>query len=895
MLATTPAPTLERSIFETPRAAEYFTARDLQAQTGQPRRHFAAVVLKELLDNALDACETAGAPPVLDITVRDVDDQLAISVGDTGPGLPAATIQRILNFATRTSDKSAYRSPTRGAQGNALKTILGIPHALAGPACAPVLIEARDVRHTICCWVDPAGEVRIQHEQDATPPHPGTSVTVTLPAGGQDLGRGDEAVWWARAVALLNPHATVRIRLLAGEADRGHTPPDETAETYHALVRCPDPWRKFLPTDLTSAWWYSPESLRRLVFSHIADTRRGGRDLTLREFVRQFRGLSGTAKAKAVCDQFPSVTRLRDLEDTPAVVDRLLQAMQHGASAPSPGVLGLVGAESYRARFAAWYGLTGAERFWYRKVSGTVEGLPFALEVALAETERQPTAVYGVNFSPTFEDPLAGTLLTHGAISAHGLLGFLRSAHAHRGDDDDETPSTAVAVHLVCPSLTFLDRGKTRLDVPPALAEQIAATLGQATRTLYQEGESRRKDAARAHRAVASRYAATRRDQAGQTWTQKAATFAVLPQAHAFATGDGALPVSSRNLWYQVRPRERQLTGKELDYKYFSQDLLTQYKQAGHALTGLYYDPAGSLHEPHEGAVVPLGTREIDAYTFPLLLYNKILYVEKKGLLPILQAARLAERYDMAIIGAEGYATEAARTLFAQASRDQQYQVFVLHDADADGYNIARTLAEETRRMPGYQVDVIDLGLRLADARALDLEFEQFTRKKALPRDLDLTPDELATFTGVRTAKDTWVAQRVELNAMAAPQLVAHIERTLAEAGAIGKVLPSGEALAEEIERAHAADIQGQVEAAVAQLLHVPEIAAQVLAATRAHLPLADLRQQMTQGVAEDTTQHWRAIVQETVRRRLRDEAIRAEVDAAVQRQVRMLRDEPGA
>ena len=892
MLATTPAPTLERSIFETPRAAEYFTARDLQAQTGQPRRHFAAVVLKELLDNALDACETAGAPPALAITVRDVDGQLTISVGDTGPGLPPATVQRILNFATRTSDKSAYRSPTRGAQGNALKTILGIPHALAGPACAPVLIEARGVRHTIRCWVDPAGEVRTQHEQDATSPSPGTTVTVTLPAGGQDLGRSSEAVWWARAVALLNPHATVRIQLLAGETDHGHTPPSETAETYHALVCCPDPWRKFLPTDLTSAWWYSPESLRRLVFSHIADTRRGGRDLTLREFVRQFRGLSGTAKAKAVCDQFPSVTRLRDLEDSPAEVDRLLQAMQHGASAPSPGVLGLVGAESYRARFAAWYGLTGAERFWYRKVSGTVEGLPFALEVALAETERQPTAVYGVNFSPTFEDPLAGTLLTHGAVSAHGLLGFLRSAHAHRGGDDDETPSTAVAVHLVCPSLTFLDRGKTRLDVPPALAEQIAATLGQATRTLYQEGESRRKDAARAHRAIASRYAATRRDRNGQAWTQKAATFAVLPEAHAFATGDGALPVSSRNLWYQVRPRERQLTGKELDYKYFSQDLLTQYKQAGHALPGLYYDPAGSLHEPHEGAVVPLGTREIDAYTFPLLLYNKILYVEKKGLLPILQAARLAERYDMAIIGAEGYATEAARTLFAQASQDQQYQVFVLHDADADGYNIARTLAEETRRMPGYQVDVIDLGLRLADARALNLEFEQFTRKKALPRDLDLTPDELATFTGVHTAKDTWVAQRVELNAMAAPQLVAHIERTLAEAGAIGKVLPSDAALAEEIGRAQAADIQGQVEAAVAQLLHVPEITTRVIEVTHAHLPLSHIRQALTQGLEEDTAQHWRAVVHETVCRLLQDETIRAEVEAAVQHQVRVLIDE---
>ena len=105
-------------------------------------------------------------------------------------------------------------------------------------------------------------------------------------------------------------------------------------------------------------------------------------------------------------------------------------------------------------------------------------------------------------------------------------------------------------------------------------------------------------------------------------------------------------------------------------------------------------------------------------------------------------------------------------------------------------------------------------------------------------------------------------------------------------------MLPSDAALAEEIERAQAADVQGQVEAAVARLLHVPEIAAQVVAATRAHLPLADLRQQMTQGLEEDTAQHWRAVVHETVCCLLRDEAITVEVEAAVQHQVRVLIDE---
>jgi len=125
-------------------------------------------------------------------------------------------------------------------------------------------------------------------------------------------------------------------------------------------------------------------------------------------------------------------------------------------------------------------------------------------------------------------------------------------------------------------------------------------------------------------------------------------------------------------------------------------------------LPGLYFDPRGVLYEPHGGKTVALRTREVEAYDFPEYEFDKILYVEKKGLMPVFQAARMGERFDMAIIAGEGYATEAVRSLFTRA-RKGQYRLFVLHDADPHGYNIARTLAEETRRMPRYSVDVTDL------------------------------------------------------------------------------------------------------------------------------------------------------------------------------------------
>src|SRR4051794_30985533 len=128
---------LERTTFETSRAAEYFSADGLVKETSQNPDRFGDVVIKELADNALDAAETKGVGPIVELGYRQRRSSAAqglvkISVSDNGPGIPPKEVEKILNYTTRTSDKAAYRSPTRGAQGNALKTLVGMPHALSG-------------------------------------------------------------------------------------------------------------------------------------------------------------------------------------------------------------------------------------------------------------------------------------------------------------------------------------------------------------------------------------------------------------------------------------------------------------------------------------------------------------------------------------------------------------------------------------------------------------------------------------------------------------------------------------------------------------------------------------------------------------------------------------------
>src|SRR5215212_5665435 len=202
---------LQRTTFKHSRAAQYVDARQLQAMTGQPKRKFAAVVVKELMDNALDACETAGVPPEVGLVVAsttETDSFDKITVTDNGPGIPPETVRGTLDFHVLVSDKAAYRSPTRGAQGNALKTVFGIPPALG--SLEPVVVEARGLRHEVRLWTDPAGELRVQCDEAPGSRDVGTRVALSIPDAIPE--RGFDPEYWARAAALFNPHAAVKIR-----------------------------------------------------------------------------------------------------------------------------------------------------------------------------------------------------------------------------------------------------------------------------------------------------------------------------------------------------------------------------------------------------------------------------------------------------------------------------------------------------------------------------------------------------------------------------------------------------------------------------------------------------------------------------------------------------------
>jgi DNA topoisomerase VI subunit B len=179
-------PALQRATFRTSRLLEFCSRKELVAQTGHEPEAWPLVVLKELVDNALDACEEAGVAPEIVVQV----EPHAITVADNGPGMPPETITDTLDFSSRVSSREAYVAPDRGAQGNALKTILAMPFVLDGEA-GRVEICASGLRHQIEFAVDALRQAPvIRHRHQECDVRKGTSITVAWPDSAAISRRG---------------------------------------------------------------------------------------------------------------------------------------------------------------------------------------------------------------------------------------------------------------------------------------------------------------------------------------------------------------------------------------------------------------------------------------------------------------------------------------------------------------------------------------------------------------------------------------------------------------------------------------------------------------------------------------------------------------------------------
>jgi DNA topoisomerase VI subunit B len=792
---------LARTTFATSRLLEFFTESELAMQIGHDPPLWPAALLKELIDNSLDACEKAHLSPHIQVSV----EEHAFSVQDNGPGLCADTLRRSLEYDVRVSDKTYYASPTRGRLGNALKCVWAAPFVVDGRH-GLVEVAAQGRLHRIDVSLDAIEQKPvITVTEEPSDVKTGTFFRLRWPQAASCLGAAAADFYKARrlvqAYALFNPHATFEFRCASDDLK---------------LKGSNERWSKWRPNWPTSTHWYTPERFRLLIAAYLAEERRSGQARTVREFVAEFDGLTGSRKQKAVLEQAGlSGPRLRDLDDgkeaNAAAAQCLLDVLQRHTRPVQPSRLGLLGAEHLTTFLVQHYQAHPA-LVRYKKKLGMEGGVPFVVEAAFAIKEPSAAGeprdlLVGLNCSPALEQPLP---------QLDELLAEMWV--------DCEDP-VVVAVHLSHPCLQATDRGKGRCRLDGNAQAALEQTVRLSTRDWKKLKRQVDRDNRLAERDLEQECRRRERDHRLQI---KEAAYQVMEQAYLqtsdpgpYPAASGRLPAEARQIMYAARPLVLALTGgavwKQSDY--FTQHLLPDYLEQHPQRTAdwdVVFDARGALQEPHTGRRVPLGTVDVREYiddwredvpdsiepiqlgslcptSGPHHRYQFALFVEKQGFDDLLAAGGIAQRYDLAVMSTKGMSVTAARRLVDELSA-RGVTILVLRDFDKSGFSIVHTLRSDTRRYHFHsQPRVIDLGLRLPEAQELGLQSELVRyRSQKDPRErlreCGATEAE-CQFLVQGGGPGHWWGARIELNALTAASFLQYLERQLQRVG-VRKVVP---------------------------------------------------------------------------------------------------------
>jgi DNA topoisomerase VI subunit B len=468
--ASRPAPKLVRTTFRTSRELDFFSEKELVTQTGHEIGDWPLVIAKELVDNALDACEEADIAPVIDVAA----DACGISITDNGPGLPEATLRSALDFSVRASNREAYVAPDRGAQGNALKTLLPMPRVV-DPEHGKLIVMAHDKRHVITCGADPISQRAAIHDDVAGLRTRGTTVrlewspyndngAVLWPFDGLLV---NESEGWkpsfrerfaelVEGFALFNPHARIRLDWFGHKTSWKATKPD---------------WAKWKPCKPTSSHWYELPHLERLLGAYITHDREVGADRLVSDFSAEFDGLSGSQKrTKVLTDTGLKRVKLSELVvgdrlDSARIV-KLLETMQRHTRSVQSQHLGVIGEDHFKARLLAMG--VKPESFRYSKKLAKCKKspddapdqkacfLPWVLESAFGwlgqESQDKRRIFSGANWSAAIKNPFRSF-----GDTGEGLETALADMRATRHEP------IVFVLHLAHPRVEYTDRAKSAL------------------------------------------------------------------------------------------------------------------------------------------------------------------------------------------------------------------------------------------------------------------------------------------------------------------------------------------------------------------------------------------------------------------------------------------------
>lgn len=699
----------------------------LRRATGQPAHEWDLYIIKELIDNSLDADENLWRDepkqlPEIYIRIEYISvpelqsQQLFIQVSNRAV-FPVELIEDIFATQWYTSRKAFIKGLMRGALGNALKTLLGIPYALRhrvasdwNPALKPMSILCQGTEYLPRYVVDSTAQT-IQFECEKKPGRliEGTAISVGLDHFTQEMPRTIEQIkGLAEQYHLCNPNVqfswTVEIQ------------GDEWEKEYGANLNWANKFR-----GIASVQWYSSTAFQDLLG---ALYRKQTGKLPVETICHCFSGFDGNTSGNRqepliakIIESFGQ-DKLTQAEIESQVAIQLYRILcQHSLVFDSTW-LGGIGEEHIQSALTNALPVESNVLYEIATNAGDDPNIPFVIEAAVAPLkesdlkEGKRLVWTAINFTPTYADPFHRRWLHAPIQPDQPVLGLRGLLDAYNLRDD----TTAVLfVHLICPNVEHNEFSKTDINHLP-----FRQVLGQVLdRLLVAFRQAREEEELRLEQTV---------------FQALDAILGELDQNDRFAIGQ---------LLEKLQARFRQdtilATWLEMpDALSRLRTYITSYLNQNTVLTPRVVRSAvGTLSVPlHPDRYFSLLAEQLSSSLPEQYHVNKILYVQVRELEPVIVENGWLCRMDMALLQNPPVAAE-LKAAILQCVINSELPILVLHNVDEDeraSVKQMRSWLEEQELDTGR---IIDLGLNSLNSSNL---VAQPTRL------MEMMPGELANW-----------------------------------------------------------------------------------------------------------------------------------------------------
>jgi DNA topoisomerase VI subunit B len=638
------------SILSRSRTLEYVNEQGLCALTGCQKNDFDIWILKELIDNALDACDTSNVDPRIQVKITRNNNIVIISVEDNGTGITREDLFKILDFTRFTSSKYFLKKPQRGFMGSAIKAIIGISFALKKihGQVPPVILTSRSLSHTINLEVTPLDNVKVNIDSvkaDVT----GTIVKVPLPALNEYWGWNNQYLELVKSFSIFNP--TVRFSIsLQKEQD--------TITREYPEKETPLKTFKGKP----SIHWSTLDEFRR----HIKALETS--PMSVDQFISSFFGYSTKTRRHELLDsiKLASTTSLNELNVDK--IDSIYHEMTASREPPKPNSLTRIGEKALLAKVTSVYGKPLKYKYKSITTNYVMDGVyyPSRVEIVVAAMDENTLPnrkiIVGVNQTPTLRNPLFRTLFTRNKkkdIIYYGVYDLIEGLHIKKMDP------VLILIHISTPNPSYEDYGKTHLNISPFLSS-ITKELESASSFYYQfkRGGVRKFG---------------EKSKARKILVKKLERRVRLRQELGYVPDEER--VTMQTLYYQTRKTMGGDTGIKRDS--FIAAIKPECETLGYKRLqlGIITTVRAELH--FRGKDYPISYENLNMLAE---LGSDIIVVEKEGI--SLALSSLADKYGVALLTSRGFLVEYAHELI-ELMRNKKANLYLLTDYDAPGISIS--------------------------------------------------------------------------------------------------------------------------------------------------------------------------------------------------------------